>query len=99
MFQEKCRTLPQIKNHNNTAADRINNGTKTMKATAVKKIFNSLMEEDGIRQITICTTSSVKVFNAEEGEWGVDSEDGTLRLADDNGTAWIDADKIVSIEI
>ena len=93
--------MQQIKNHNNTAADSLNTGTKTMKATAIEKILKNLTGED-IRQITFTTATCVHVLGVENPDLlpcTVDTEDNILCLEDEEGTRWIDTDAIVSIEI
>ena len=94
--------MQQIKNHNNTAADSLNTGTKTMKAKAIEKILKNISEEDYINQITFATTTGVYVLGVENHDklpCTVDTKDNILCLEDEEGTRWIDTAAIVSIEI
>ena len=84
-----------------------------MKATAVKKIFNQLSEdcmvmnsrarEDGVKTpqydvLTISTSNREYQYAiGESSNWNV--EDDILWLEGDEGTRWIDCDKIESITI
>lgn len=73
-----------------------------MKATAVQRILNDL--EDMMVNVTIVTTKGNHTYLSGSSEdldkWSVDTEDNILHIeSSDNGTAWIDTDSIISIEI
>ena len=101
-FKKNAVLYNRLRNHNNTAADRINTGAKKMKAKAVQRILNDL--EDMMVNVKIVTTKGNYTYLSGSSEdldkWSVDTEENILHIENsDDGTAWIDTDSIISIEI